>query len=74
MRLTHCLIHFKGEIGGYMGLLLGCSVLTIVEFLDLVFYNLFAKIEDHHHRRQSTTPVKKKLPEDFEETYTTFHK
>ena len=30
---------FTGDIGGYMGLLLGCSVITLVELLDLFLYN-----------------------------------
>ena len=33
----------SGEIGGYMGLLLGGSVITIVEILDLFIYNIFSR-------------------------------
>ena len=29
-----------GEAGGFMGLLLGASILTVIEFLDLVGYKL----------------------------------
>ena len=32
-----------GEIGGLMGLLLGASVLTIIELLDLLIYKLIFK-------------------------------
>jgi len=28
-----------GDIGGYLGLLIGGSALTIIEIIDLVFYN-----------------------------------
>ena len=49
-------ICFAGEIGGYMGLLLGCSVLTLCEFLDLIIHNLAMKIQDQHHRLRCTTP------------------
>jgi len=30
---------FAGDVGGYLGLLIGGSVLTIIEVVDLVFYN-----------------------------------
>jgi len=33
------LLLFSGDIGGYLGLLIGGSVLTIVEVIDLVCYN-----------------------------------
>jgi hypothetical protein len=36
-------VSFAGEIGGYMGLLLGGSAITVVEFLDLIIYNCFLK-------------------------------
>jgi len=32
-----------GDIGGYLGLLIGGSALTIIELVDLVFYNAFLK-------------------------------
>ena len=35
---------FLGDIGGYMGLLLGASALTVAEVLDLIFYNGVRKI------------------------------
>ena len=39
-----CYIIFVGEIGGFMGLLLGGSVLTVLELLDLIIYNILKKI------------------------------
>ena len=32
-----------GEVGGFMGLLMGASVMTLIELLDLIIYNLFRK-------------------------------
>ena len=39
--VSHYLI--AGEIGGYMGLLIGASTMTLLEVLDLVVYNFVAK-------------------------------
>ena len=36
-------IFLAGDIGGIMGLLLGASVLTIFELLDLILYNSLRK-------------------------------
>lgn len=36
-----------GELGGNMGLFLGCSVLTICEFLDFLWELLLSKIRPH---------------------------
>ena len=33
----------SGDFGGYMGLLLGCSVITLLEVLDLFLYNSLIK-------------------------------
>ena len=33
-----------GDLGGFLGLLIGASVITIVEVLDLVFYNVVEKL------------------------------
>ena len=43
-------LFFAGEIGGFMGLLLGGSVLTILELLDLIIYNIVRKILTCRHR------------------------
>jgi len=32
-----------GDVGGYLGLLIGGSLLTVMEILDLVFYNAYLK-------------------------------
>lgn len=37
------LFFFKGDLGGYLGLLLGASLLTFVELLDLIFHNVAKK-------------------------------
>ena len=34
-----CVMIISGDFGGYMGLLLGCSVMTLLEVLDLLLYN-----------------------------------
>ena len=34
---------FVGELGGYMGLLIGASVLTLLEFVDLFLYELWSR-------------------------------
>ncbi len=39
------MFYFSAEIGGFLGLLLGASVLTIVEFLDMVMLNAFQKVK-----------------------------
>ena len=39
---------FAGDIGGYMGLLLGGSAITILEFLDLIIYNTLRKLSDRN--------------------------
>ena len=38
------LMLISGEVGGYMGLLVGASVLTVCELLDLFIYNCFIKV------------------------------
>ena len=45
-----------GDAGGYMGLLIGASCLTLCEVLDLFLYNCFLKLMDGYKRRR-TTPV-----------------
>ncbi|CAH1793886.1 unnamed protein product [Owenia fusiformis] len=42
------------DIGGFMGLLLGASVLTVFEILDLIFYNIGKKLRS----KRNFTPIK----------------
>lgn len=37
-------VSFSGDLGGYLGLLIGGSVLTLIEVVDLVFYNALLKL------------------------------
>ena len=48
-------ICFSGELGGMAGLLLGASVMTFCELVDLVIYNCARKIRNR--RRVSDHPV-----------------
>ena len=50
------------EVGGFLGLLLGASVLTVCEVIDFVIITVGAAC----HKRQQTdvSPLKKKLPLD----------
>lgn len=36
-------VHFAGDFGGYFGLLLGGSALSIFEIIDLIIYNAVVK-------------------------------
>ena len=61
-----------GEVGGYMGLLIGASALTICEVLDLIIYNIILKMVDARHKFRSVTDVdaekeKKKPPNSNDE-------
>ena len=48
-----------GEMGGYMGLLLGGSVITMLELLDLVVYNSIIKMAiANKDRRNSVKQIK----------------
>jgi uncharacterized membrane protein len=48
-----------GEVGGYMGLLIGASIITLVELIDLVIYNLIvthrAKKKEERQEKGHTT-------------------
>ena len=35
---------FTGDLGGYLGLLVGASVITVFELLDLLLYNRVIKL------------------------------
>ena len=41
MALSFCV---SGDMGGYLGLLIGASVLTVCEVLDLIIYNSIVKL------------------------------
>ena len=41
-----------GDAGGYMGLLIGASCLTLCEVLDLFLYNCFLKMVGRYKRRR----------------------
>ena len=43
-------------MGGFMGLLLGASVMTLCELFDLVLYNCFRKL--HNRRKISVINIK----------------
>ena len=43
--------NISGDLGGYLGLLLGASVVTVVEILDLIIYNMF----NRHHPKEKTS-------------------
>ena len=48
---------FAGEMGGYLGLLLGASWLTLCEMLDLFVYNIALRcINDG--KRKKTSPAR----------------
>ncbi|XP_038044101.1 acid-sensing ion channel 2-like [Patiria miniata] len=41
---AYTLEHFEGDIGGYMGLLCGMSLITLVEWLDFIFLTLCKRL------------------------------
>jgi len=45
-------VFITGDIGGYMGLLIGGSVITIFELLDLFIYNSLRKAQKVHGERK----------------------
>ncbi len=42
--MVHILSIILGDVGGFMGLLLGGSVLTVFELMDLLIFNFFKKM------------------------------
>ena len=40
------IMFIAGDLGGFMGLLLGASVLTLCELFDFLIYNCFRKIRN----------------------------
>ena len=57
-------MHVAGEVGGYMGLLIGGSVLTLCEVLDLFLYNSFIKLLDKRKRLMEVSARQTSNPED----------
>ena len=41
-----------GELGGLMGLLLGGSIITLIEFIDVFLYNGAVKCAEHSDRAE----------------------
>ena len=44
---------FSGDFGGYLGLLVGASVITVFELLDLVIYNGAVKLRKRFPARKT---------------------
>ena len=49
MRLASC--SFPADLGSYFGLLMGCSVLTMFEVIDLFVYHSIVKIIERVRRK-----------------------
>ena len=47
----------SGDMGGYMGLLLGGSAITVCELLDLFVYNLVRKSHARKHQLTKVKPI-----------------
>ena len=45
-----------GDMGGYMGLLIGASVITLVELLDLIIFNGLCQLGGGSSQRSSVKP------------------
>ncbi len=53
---------FVGEVGGLMGLMLGASVMTVCEVVDLFIYNGIIKFiytRKHKNKKITVSPFKK---------------
>ena len=55
--LTIYISHFTGELGGLLGLLLGASVLTLVELMDMLIYNGIIKCIISYKERHGNKEV-----------------
>ena len=47
------LIRFAGDLGGYLGLLVGASVITVFELLDLFLYNGAVKLRKKYASKKN---------------------
>ena len=50
-----CFFIFLGEVGGFMGLLLGGSIISIFELLDFVLYNMMKKMYQKRNTLRRTS-------------------
>ncbi len=60
-----------GDIGGYMGLLIGGSAITVIEFLDLVVYNVIRKCDEKRRARRQVQSIRgssAKISDEMEPT------
>lgn len=48
---NNVLMHVVGDVGGFMGLLLGASALTVFELIDLVIMNFAKKLHSEKKRK-----------------------
>ena len=48
-------LFFLGEVGGFMGLLLGGSIISIFELLDFVLYNMMKKMYQKRNNLRRTS-------------------
>ena len=51
-----------GDIGGYMGLLIGASAITLFELLDLIFYNICIKCSGRGKMKKRPVPSRDASP------------
>jgi len=45
---------FSGDLGGYFGLFIGGSIISLFEILDLIMYNAFVKMTSRKTEPQDT--------------------
>jgi len=54
---SYGVLNFLSEVGGYLGLLIGASAITLVEITDVFVYNFCLKASAWWHRRKAVTSV-----------------